>query len=221
MQKVVLALGSVSDGTGLARPEEDAAALRGLEQALRPIRAVYHEIVGQMPVTHVGDRTLSARGFVELWFVPECIEGGLGALNACLDEDLVRLLPYRWFTIEENVVIDRAGRPGGFIRYSPIRRRSTLSPEEFQRYWFNVHSTFTKRVPGVQRYTQNFVTGTGVPAGLPAAIPVVDGFVEISFSGRTDMEAAYASPEAFEMFEDAKNFLDAVSTYLVEPRAVA
>jgi len=97
-------------------------------------------------------------------------------------------------------------------------RRGDLSPEEFRRYWRDVHGPLVQRhkeALGIRRYVQSHTDhgpmterlggfrGTGVP---------FDGVAEIWYESLGALEAVGRSPEgrtaSRELLEDEQRFLD-------------
>ena len=99
-----------------------------------------------------------------------------------------------------------------------LRRRSDLSPEEFRRYWREVHAPLVQRhqaALSIKRYVQCHTDhgpmtqrlggfrGTGAP---------FDGVAEIWYASLDALEAVGRSPEgraaSRELLEDEQRFLD-------------
>lgn len=65
-----------------------------------------------------------------------------------------------------------------------ITRKPGMSPEEFRRYWKDVHGPIAARIPELRRYVQHH---TVHPNPLGGAVPSYDGVAELWFD---DYEAA-------------------------------
>jgi len=68
-----------------------------------------------------------------------------------------------------------------------LKRRPDLTPEEFHRYWRDVHAPLMLAVPGCVRYIQ----GRPVPGYRDADI---DGVAEVWYSDEHAMLAAFRTP---------------------------
>ena len=87
-----------------------------------------------------------------------------------------------------------------FKRMTLLRRRHDHGPEEFQRHWSQVHSTFVLRLPGIRRYVQNDIVDA-----RPAV--AYDGIVELWFDDEADLRTAFGSAAGRELPADEANFL--------------
>jgi len=85
-----------------------------------------------------------------------------------------------------------------------ITRRPGLSPEEFSRYWEQVHGPIGRRIPGLRRLVQSHAVAH--PAGFPPAD--FDGVAELWFDDLAAVAAARRSPEWRASTEDEANFID-------------
>jgi uncharacterized protein (TIGR02118 family) len=77
-----------------------------------------------------------------------------------------------------------------------------------------------KRLPGVRGYFQNHIVDRGHRHDLPSGGQQVDGIVEFWFDSVAAMDAAFATPEAKEMFADGAKFIASVTTFVVEEHVV-
>ena len=87
-----------------------------------------------------------------------------------------------------------------FKRMTLLRRRDDLRPDEFQRHWSQVHSTFVLRLPRIRRYVQNDIVDA-----RPAV--AYNGIVELWFDDEADLRAAFGSAAGRELPADEANFL--------------
>jgi uncharacterized protein (TIGR02118 family) len=85
-----------------------------------------------------------------------------------------------------------------------ITRKPGLSPEEFSRYWLEVHGPIGRRIPGLRRLVQSHTVPH--PSGFPPAD--FDGVAELWFDDLAAVEAARRSPEWRASTEDESNFVD-------------
>ncbi len=90
-----------------------------------------------------------------------------------------------------------------------LRRKPGTTREECLTYWGGeTHTSIVGRVPGLDKWVQNAVTGGPGDADC-------DGIGEMWFATDDVMNNALNSPEMREAIEDAKNFLDMEKTSLV------
>ena len=99
-----------------------------------------------------------------------------------------------------------------------IRRKPGLSPEEFIRYWVEVHGPIGARIPGVRRLVQSHalaVAGDTRP-------PDFDGMAELWFDDLEAMLRARESAEWAASTADESNFVDPARTayFVTEERQV-
>lgn len=87
-----------------------------------------------------------------------------------------------------------------------LYRRPDLSRDQFRQYMEQVHGPLALRLPGLRKYTQNYVCDD------PKRNPGWDGIVELYFNDWESMEAAWASPEGAASNADLPRFLDMTRT---------
>jgi len=85
-----------------------------------------------------------------------------------------------------------------------ITRRGDLSPDEFLRYWRDVHGPIGAKIPGVKRLVQS--RAVDVP-GDPRRGDF-DGMVELWFDSIEALLRARSSEEWRKSTEDEVNFID-------------
>jgi len=164
-------------------------------------------------------------GISELWFddfpsmqrafLSEAV-GALAADEAALIGDL------KLVTAIQQQVIPVPKGMRLIKRMSTLKRRPDVSPEEFQREWFNVHSVLVKRLPEVKGYTQNLIFDRSHGRGQPALyeeLPI-DGIVELWFSDLESLEAGFGSDASKTLMTHAEEFIAEISTFLVEVHEV-
>lgn len=71
-----------------------------------------------------------------------------------------------------------------------LYKRSDMSRKQFRDYFRNVHGPLAQKLPGLRKYTQNYVL-----EDLNREHPGWDGIAELYFDDWESMEAAWASLE--------------------------
>ena len=74
-------------------------------------------------------------------------------------------------------------------RVSFIKRKPGMSPEEFSRYWREVHGPLALDLPGMRRYVQCHV----VPSAYDKGEPAYDGVAQLWFETMADLQHALNS----------------------------
>jgi uncharacterized protein (TIGR02118 family) len=183
----------------------------------------------QNPVVDSAQRGIDYRrsalvidGFSQLWF------DDLASMHRSLQSDAVAALAadeanlideIRLVSCEQNVVIPTPSDRPLIKRMSTLKRRLDVTPEQFRREWFEVHSFLVKRLPQVKGYSQNLVLERALQRGRPAAyeeLPL-DGIVELWFEDVPSLQAAFASDAGRTLMTHATEFIDEITTFLVEP----
>lgn len=97
-----------------------------------------------------------------------------------------------------------------------IRRKPGMSPEDFHRYWRDVHASIAARIPGLRRYVQCHATDVGSGASnVGSGEPSYDGAAEVWFDDLDALRRAVASPEYAAAREDERRFIDLERTALL------
>ncbi len=107
-------------------------------------------------------------------------------------------------------------------RMSTLRRRAGVSTGTFRHEWHDLHARLVKRIPQVRGYRQNPVLAREAPAGAAAdyaALPI-DGIVELWFDDAATLDAAFASPPGATLMTHALEFIDEITTFLVERHVI-
>jgi uncharacterized protein (TIGR02118 family) len=99
-----------------------------------------------------------------------------------------------------------------------ITRRPGMTPEDFSRYWREVHGPIGRRIPGLRRLVQSH----RVPDPGDMASPDFDGMAELWFEDLAALEAARRSPEWQASSADEANFIDGTRTaiFVTEEREI-
>ena len=98
-----------------------------------------------------------------------------------------------------------------------VARQQSLAPEEFQRYWRDVHGPLVARVPGLRQYIQ---CHTVYEAQRNATLPVYDGVGELVWDSMEDWDRAQETPEWAAVVEDAKQCIGEVLTAATVERPI-
>jgi len=89
-------------------------------------------------------------------------------------------------------------------RLGILRKKETMSHDDFVKHWTTVHAALCVKIPGLRRYSVNFVDRERFPKfGY-------DGFSELWFDNEADMHAAFASPEGQTLLADLPNFTSVI-----------
>ena len=105
-------------------------------------------------------------------------------------------------------------------RISLLTRKQGLSREQFNDHWLDIHAPFVEKLPGVIRYIQNQIVDDAHRHDLPSGNQTVDGFVEFWFEDVEAMDAAFATKEAKEAFADGAEFIESVTTFVIEEHLI-
>ena len=84
-----------------------------------------------------------------------------------------------------------------------IYRRPDLTPAHFRRHLEEVHGPLVKNLPGLRKYTQNYVC-----PDLKRKAPGWDAIVEVYFDSWDAMEAAWETPQGAASDADLPAFAD-------------
>lgn len=87
-----------------------------------------------------------------------------------------------------------------------LYRKPGMTPQEFRRHLEEVHGALARNLPGLRKYTQNFVLPD------PKRNPGWDAIVELYFDDWDAMEAAWASPQGTTSDADLPLFADLILT---------
>ena len=95
-------------------------------------------------------------------------------------------------------------KPNAIKRLGMVRRKQSMTHEQFVDHWLNVHAELCKKLPGMRRYSVNLLA--------PESVPVLgyDGFSELWFDDEEALKASLASPEGVTLLSDLPNFTSAI-----------
>ena len=85
-------------------------------------------------------------------------------------------------------------------RLGILRKKEGMTLEAFQKHWLEVHAALCVKLPGMRRYSVNFVDRGRFPH-FP-----YDGFSELWFDDEEALIAALNSPEGKTLLADLPNF---------------
>ncbi len=101
-------------------------------------------------------------------------------------------------------------KPGSVKRIGMVRRKESMTREQFETHWLTVHAELCMKLPGMQRYSVNLVAaGDREKFGY-------DGFSELWFASKEALDAALQSPEGKTLLADLPNFVEQIQPILVE-----
>jgi uncharacterized protein (TIGR02118 family) len=97
-----------------------------------------------------------------------------------------------------------------------VKKKPSMSQEEFTRYWIDEHTPFTAKAPGVRFYRCYPLTG------YPSVAPPFDAVAVLGFDNEAAWRHAEASPEFAAAIGDAPNFQDTAATmaFFAEEREI-
>jgi uncharacterized protein (TIGR02118 family) len=97
-----------------------------------------------------------------------------------------------------------------------VKKRPSLTREEFARYWIDEHTPFTAKVAGVGSYR------CYPSIGHPGDAPPFDAVAVLGFDGEAAWRRAEASPEVAAALGDVPNFQDTAATmaFFAEERVI-
>jgi uncharacterized protein (TIGR02118 family) len=164
-------------------------------------------------------------GFSELWFddLPSMYAAFAAEQTQALGEDEGRFIgELKIITAVQHIVVPKPRDVPLIKRMSTLKRRADVSSEQFKTEWFDVHSFLVKRLPEVKGYTQNWIFDRSHARRRPAAyeeLPI-DGIVELWFSDPDSLNSAFASDAGKTLMTHASEFIEEISTFLVEAHEV-
>lgn len=167
----------------------------------------------------------SVDGISQLWFdssnqMNNAFSQALG--QKLIDDENHFIGHLRIVTAEPHEVIAPPSGSQALKRMSFLRRRADVSPEKFACEWRIRHAEWVQTLPGVLGYRQNLITHRESPKGKVVdynGLPI-DGIVELWFENPDTLTAAFASPQGVQTMQHATEFIDEITTFLVETHVV-
>lgn len=148
-------------------------------------------------------------GVAELWFDDTAAlrtlaaSPELAAVRA--DEPHLMQMDSRCEIVTEDVVIKDGRIPSdGVKNVELVVRRPEMAPEDFHRYWKDVHGPLGGSIPQVHRYVQSH---TRLAAYRDGRRPALDGVALTWFDDVAAMRASALTPEYARTRADEHNFL--------------
>lgn len=92
-----------------------------------------------------------------------------------------------------------------------IDRPAHMSRQEFRDWWLGHHAPLAARLPGLRRYVISLSEDVEAPH---------DGVAELWFDGRSEMEAAFASPEGEEVSREDRDCIGARIAFVTREHVV-
>jgi len=115
-------------------------------------------------------------------------------------------------------------------RITIMTRKPGMTREAFADYWTRVHAPLLASHPAVKRLvlnvTERFVRFSvrnedrDDPLRSTIVTQTPDGFVELWFANREEMEAMYSSDFTKKLVADAEHFVGAIATFVVDEREI-
>ncbi|MCM3568095.1 EthD domain-containing protein [Neobacillus mesonae] len=107
-------------------------------------------------------------------------------------------------------------------RISLLKRRHDIDLERFKFEWLQVHAEYVLSMNGIEGYIQNLAINRTIDKKTQASyneVPV-DGIVELWFKDVESLEAAFQSENGQRTMNHAKEFLDEITTFIVEDHKI-
>lgn len=95
-----------------------------------------------------------------------------------------------------------------------LKKKTSISNEEFVKYWLETHAPLAKKMPGLRKYVVNVVRRP------PNREPEFNGVVELWFEDVDGMKKAFASPEGQTTQTDTENFASSLTTLYIDEHAI-
>ncbi len=101
-----------------------------------------------------------------------------------------------------------------------LKRKDSLTHEQFVRHWLEVHGPLAHAVPQIRRYVQSHIATTASRPDIPD-IPVdVDGIAELWFDNQQELAAAQDTVAMRQLLADGATFIGEIKTFLVTERVI-
>lgn len=87
-----------------------------------------------------------------------------------------------------------------------LKRKDTMTHDEFVTYWQTIHILLVKKLPGLKKFVCNVVVDEFKQSNYPA-VDQYDGMSELYFADLAAADRAFNSEQGRINGEDAKNFI--------------
>lgn len=95
-----------------------------------------------------------------------------------------------------------------------LKKKQSMSDEEFAKYWLDVHAPLAKKMPGLRKYVVNVVRRP------PNREPDYNGVVELWFDNVQAMKDAFRSDEGRATQKDTEKFTSHLTTLYIDEHTV-
>jgi uncharacterized protein (TIGR02118 family) len=95
-----------------------------------------------------------------------------------------------------------------------LKKKPTLSDDEFSKYWLEKHAPLARKMPGLRKYVVNVVKRP------PNREPDYNGVVELWFDDGASMKKAFASAEGITTQKDTDAFASGLTTMYIEEHEI-
>ena len=178
--------------------------------------------------SHLGRGAIDIDGFIEMFFDSY---GDMVRGMAALEESLAA--DYAQFAapdIPALVAVKKVDTPvPAFLdgvklikRMSFLGRKDGVSAAVFQDEWWQMHSALVKTMTGYAGYNQNLVIDRIVDGeSVPFEEHPIEGVVEFWFENMKAFDECYGTPAFKRTGAHGAEFIDNITTYLVEAKPIA
>ena len=101
-----------------------------------------------------------------------------------------------------------------------LTRKQDWTPEQFVKYWVEIHAPLAHKVPGLRRYVQSHIRDERTRADIPATEVEIDGIAELWFDDQAALETASRTPEMKALHADGALFIGRIKSYIVEEKII-
>lgn len=148
-------------------------------------------------------------GIAEVWFDdPQAMRALRGTDElAAVEADEPRFMDCstkRVILTDEYVIKDDPVPPGAAKNVEFVTRKPGLAPDEFRRYWKEIHGPLAARIPMIRRYVQSPTRPSAYERGR---VPAHDGLAVTWFDDTHAMRASAATAQYARVRADEPNFI--------------
>lgn len=99
-------------------------------------------------------------------------------------------------------------------QFAILKRKESLSHDEFAKYWLEVHAPIARRMPGLRKYVVSVATAA------PGKEPEYGGVAELWFDDFNALRQAWSSPEGQAAAKDVQNFASSTFNIYANEHAI-